>query len=1059
MALQDAPSVAQRTPDRTVWRALMPHRLRWRLMAVVSLCLVLSIFGYGTYMAKEQADLAHQDLAQEMAVMAQNLAAISAHFLVTEDLAQLESAASKFGANRSIQSLLVTDTTGKPIVELRNINGHWTPNFDNDPVLPPRTNTPILQSAMDSRSSDTDAAWHPVEAGTFLGWARVSFQPPIFSHLVYRIWRQSLWVVALSCALALALLATLLRTTLRALETATGFAHGLDQNLGQQLTPYADVTELEALGQALNTVSKSLKSKADEVKNRQFALNQHAIVAGTDVNSCLTYVNDKFCEISGYTRAELIGHDHQLLTSGTHSDDFFQAMADTLANGHVWYGEVCNRAKDGTLYWLQTTMVPTPGDDGKPVEYTAISANITMRKVAEQELIHNRDNLTELVAQKTIELHNSVQETKRALFALEQQRFVIDQHAIVTLCGRDGRITYGNDKFTQISGYSREEYVGKDHKMVNSGYHPKGFFKEMYRTILSGEVWHAEVCNRAKDGSLYWVHSTTAAFMDESGKPREYIAVRTDITERKRAEEGAKAASRAKTDFLANMSHEIRTPMNGVIGMVDILQTTHLNPEQHRMLGTIHDSSVALLHIINDILDYSKIEAGKLEIESIPMHLARVAEGVVQLMNTAANTKGIALSVSVSPALPAWMLGDPNRLRQVLLNLLGNALKFTATHADRQGQVTLHVAPCTLSAGNAGVRLRVVDNGIGMTEAVMAKLFQPFTQADESTARKFGGTGLGLSITQRLVELMQGRITVSSALGEGSEFAVEFPLRPCAAGSAQAHESIDRRATARGNATHRDRGSRSKQLILLAEDNPTNRDVMQEQLRLQGYACEVAEDGALALAMWQKSPSRYALLLTDCHMPNLDGFGLTEAIRAQEPAGTHLPIIAVTANAMQGESQRCRDHGMDDYLSKPLRLTELAAMLAKWVPEPVPAMAAQPPVARDFAVWNPSTLTELVGDNPSMHRRLLEKFLVNAQKQVTEITAAAAANDTSTLAGVAHTLKSAARSVGALALGEQCQSLESAGRAGDAPSCQPLATGLTAVLAHAAAQINSHLAL
>ena len=663
-------------------------------------------------------------------------------------------------------------------------------------------------------------------------------------------------------------------------------------------------------------------------------------------------------------------------------------------------------------------------------------------------LNHSRDHLAEQVAQKTIDLQASLAATTDAIFELKQQRHVIDEHAIVTIFGIDGRLTYGNRKFSEISGYTPEEFMGQDHRLVSSGQHPQEFFADMYQTITGGAVWRAEVCNRSKDGHLYWVDSTTAAFMDAQGHTREYIAVSTDITARKLAEQNAHAANRAKSNFLANMSHEIRTPMNGVIGMVDILQQTTLNIAQRRMLDTIAKSSYALLSILNDILDFSKIEAGKLDVESIPTHLSEVAHGVVQLMETTAQTKAIALTLQVAPALPQWVLGDPNRLRQVLLNLLGNALKFTTSQPGHPGQVVLRLDVCSLDNGKPGVRFAVQDNGAGMHAEVLAKLFQPFTQADESTARKFGGTGLGLSITQGLVTLMGGVIKVCSTPGVGSEFAVLLPLLACEPGRVPFLTPINApESTQPPAAPSVAEAVQDGRLILLAEDNEINRDVIQEQLRLLGFACELAEDGAIALQKWQANPSRYALLLSDCHMPHLDGFGLTMAIRTQEPASAHLPIIAITANAMQGEAERCREQGMDDYLCKPVRMQELAPMLAKWLPAAI---------APALPVWNPATLTDLLGDNPAAHRRLLEKFLIAAAKQLAEIMAP---TDSNHLASAAHTLKSTALSVGARHMSDICKSLETAVLAGDAAACRTLTTDLADAFAAVDAAIKSHLAL
>ena len=806
----------------------------------------------------------------------------------------------------------------------------------------------------------------------------------------------------------------------------------------------------------LEAMATNLKAALRDSDALLSTLNMHAIVSVGDRTGTIIEANDAFCTISGYSREELIGRNHRIVNSGTQSRDFWAAMWKTIGSGTPWRGEICNRNKSGTLYWVDTFIAPFVGADGRIEKFVSIRTNITALKDNELELISHRDRLSQLVHLKTADLERTVALSQQTLAELKRQRSVIDEHAIVTICGVDGRITYGNDKFCAVSGYTREEFIGRDHSILNSGYHPKGFFRQMYETIGRGEIWHAEICNRAKDGSLYWVESTTSAFLNENGSPREYIAVHTDVTERKRAEEAAHAASRSKSNFLANMSHEIRTPMNGVIGMVDILMQTELKPEQRRMLGTVHESSLVLLNIINDILDYSKIEAGKLEVEHIPMQLSGVADSVIQLLHSVSSSKAVTLWLEVSPELPPWVLGDPNRLRQVLLNLLGNALKFTNTTPERAGQVSLTLDKVALSNGAPGIRMTIRDNGIGMSEEIVTKLFQPFMQADGSTARKFGGTGLGLSITQRLVELMQGDISVRSTPGVGSEFVVQLPLL--------AYESVgaianDRMATT-SPLEHIDTPPFAvateqviDQLILVAEDNETNRDVIQEQLRLIGYRCEVAPDGEQALKMWQagwsQGKNRYALLFTDCHMPNLDGFGLTQAIRAGEPTGIHMPIIAITANAMHGEAERCKAHGMDDYLAKPLRLRELSVKLAQWLPR-----TAQDEIAvgadssaegpKKFAVsnepellpvWSRQTLVSMVGNDPITHQRLLHKFLKHAVQQIAQISLADEAHDCKEMEDVAHTLKSGARSVGALALGQICHTLELAGSAKDTEAC------------------------
>ncbi|MCK4710277.1 MAG: PAS domain S-box protein, partial [Gammaproteobacteria bacterium] len=287
----------------------------------------------------------------------------------------------------------------------------------------------------------------------------------------------------------------------------------------------------EELKQSSDEANQAL----EELAEQKFALDQHSIVSITDLKGVITFVNSKFSEISGYSCDELIGHDHRIINSGYHDNEFFQQMYQIINTGKVWHGEVCNKSKNGQFYWLDTTIVPFMGKNGKPQSYVSIHNDITERKLAESELI--------------------------------EQKFVLDQHAIVSITDIQGIITYANDRFVDISGYNRDELIGQNHRILNSGFHESDFFRDMYRTIARGDVWQSEICNKAKDGRLYWVDSTIVPFKGVDGKPQSYISIRTDITERKKAEaelisakEIAEDALQVKGEFLASMSHEIRTP-------------------------------------------------------------------------------------------------------------------------------------------------------------------------------------------------------------------------------------------------------------------------------------------------------------------------------------------------------------------------------------------------------------------------------------------------------------------------------------------------------------------
>lgn len=361
---------------------------------------------------------------------------------------------------------------------------------------------------------------------------------------------------------------------------------------------------------------------------------------------------------------------------------------------------------------------------------------------------------------------------------VEDQKAILDLHSLVSITDIKGTITYVNELFCETSGYLADELIGLNHNVVNSGTYSKEFWHDMFQTIRSGGVWHNEVCNRKKNGELYWVDTTISAIMGANGKPINYISLRNDITDRKRHEEEllhakelAEAATRAKSEFLANMSHEIRTPMNGVIGMTNLLLDTDLGRAQHGKALTIRRSAEALLTVVNDILDFSKIEAGQLDIDLMEFDLRQLVGEFASSMAFRAEEKGIEFICPATLLEHHWYLGDPARIRQVLNNLVGNAIKFT-----EQGEVNVFIDIRERNDNSHDITFEINDTGIGIEKNQIEYLFKRFTQADGSTTRRYGGTGLGLAICKQLVDLMGGQIEVSSQIGKGSTFRFSIQL-------------------------------------------------------------------------------------------------------------------------------------------------------------------------------------------------------------------------------------------------------------------------------------------
>lgn len=376
----------------------------------------------------------------------------------------------------------------------------------------------------------------------------------------------------------------------------------------------------------------------------------------------------------------------------------------------------------------------------------------------------------------------------------------------------------------------------------------------------------------------------------------------------------AREAAEIRTRFLAAMSHEIRTPMTGVLGMTELLLCTPLNPEQRHYAETIKESAESLLRIVNDILDLSKIEAGKLEIESVVFDLRVTLRAVTTILLPQAHAKGLRLITEVAEDVPQWLSGDPGRLRQVLLNIAGNAVKFT-----EQGEVRLSAEVADSEGERIRIRFRVEDTGIGIAPEQIDAIFEEFVQVDSSAARRFGGTGLGLSIAKRLVEMMGGEIGCSSRLGEGSVFWFAVPFRTA---PAVPPENVVR--------TGLEAGGGRRLRVLVVEDNPVNRTIAVRLLAREGCQVDAVESGQEAVEAC--AGADYDLVLMDVNMPGVDGYEATRRIRRLEGAGRHTPIVAVTASAMQGDRDRCLECGMDDYVAKPFSAGRLRELLETWAP-------------------------------------------------------------------------------------------------------------------------------
>ena len=618
-------------------------------------------------------------------------------------------------------------------------------------------------------------------------------------------------------------------------------------------------------------------------------------------------VNRSLCDIVGYTEEELFQRTFKDIT---HPDDLERDLSHVrdLIEGRSRHYQMEKRYfhKDGRVVWIRLNASLVRNAAGDPLYFISQIEDVTARKYAEKEL----RNLQQFQETMLKGISHGI-------------------HGIDCL----GDIVFENPASSRMLGWGETDLVGMPAHLTMHHHRSDGTPYPVsecpiHATLVDGRYRHVndEVFWR-KDGTSFPVEYSVAPILGENGGVTGAVVVFADITARKKAEdelraakEAAEAATRIKSEFLANMSHEIRTPMNGVVGMTGLLLDTALDPEQRMFAETIRSSADSLLTIINDILDFSIIEAGKVTFEDIAFDLRGTVESTLAMLAGPALAKGIGLTGHVDSDVAAVLRGDPGRLRQVITNLVGNAIKFTDS-----GNVALRVSTESAAAGGVVLRFEITDTGIGIPREVQDRLFQAFVQADGSTRRKFGGTGLGLAICRQLVGQMDGRIGVESTPGEGSTFwfTARFAAQP---GTGRASIPAESPVTENG-APQSQATSPEKLRILIAEDNVVNQRVAIGQLHKLGYTADIVSNGLEAIGALDRIP--YDIILMDCQMPEMDGFQATKKIRESEGDARRVWIIAMTANTMSGDRDACLAAGMDDYVGKPTRSGELAAALLR----------------------------------------------------------------------------------------------------------------------------------
>ncbi|MGM7682620.1 PAS domain S-box protein [Cytobacillus sp. Hm23] len=567
--------------------------------------------------------------------------------------------------------------------------------------------------------------------GTFVFSFWILFQLPTQSATI-RTWITPICSFLITCAIVQNHF-----ILIRASNLQFHSGDGLVQSGNQDVTALFVVLVFSIMifsGLLANSISlnRRVASKETYAKDITTALDESSIVAITDAKGSITYVNDKFVQISKYEEHELIGQNHRILNSNYHSSTFFRELWQTIGHGDVWKGQIRNRAKDGTHYWVDTTIVPLLNSKGKPYQYVSIRNDITSKKLTELQL---KDKLKEI----------------------SDIKYALDQSTIVAITDRQGFITYANDEFCKISKYDREELLGKNHSLLNSGYHSTDFFKNMWKTIGNGDIWKGEIHNKAKDGSFYWVYTTIVPFVNEDGKPYQYLAIRNDITDQKKTEEMLHRQDKlaAVGQLAAGVAHEIRNPLTSMKGYAEFLREDENNIERQEFLDIILDEIERVNSIVEDFMVLAKPNAPLLKVKDIiPM-----INNVLSLLEFEAKKRKVKLKFEYNEE-EIKVACDENRLKQVFLNFIKNGIEAMPNGGD------LIVRAVIL---DEHVQITIHDTGVGIPEEKMKKLGEPFY-----TTKK-DGNGLGLMVSFKIIESHYGKVFIESEENKGTTFNILLP--------------------------------------------------------------------------------------------------------------------------------------------------------------------------------------------------------------------------------------------------------------------------------------------